>query len=1104
MRKITKLLFLAGLCCLTIMIGANMLQINEANAETANAIIGTFKEEYAVGETINLPEFQLSKEYVVNVQMYEGDTLKILESYESSVAIPYTFKKTGTYIFSYTYYADGASMQAHNYTVNVVEKALFDISAFPQIMNVSDKVEFGEVRLWLNGKSKKADIFATKPNGNAFDISNGVFSPSEVGIYNFTLNATMNGQRFSDKFSIEVVADPSKLFTSNTATFISDYSLPTWSEPGNGVLITTTVGSTKVRYNNIIDISKLTSDIPVIEFQVLYGNDQQTGYTFADLGQGWSSIRANMSVRLIDVYDQSKYISMRWRSGEWYEYNNPYDKCFSYVGTAPCTDNVPKWGNGEFYSTFNGIEGKAQNSSSGKLFNFAMDYETNCAYIYSQKIDTGAKMKYLVGQYANTDHYGKQAFDKFTTGEVYLEISFPVETYFIGSDRAGIVVTSIGGNSLSGKMFDGQNGASSNVFTDNVKPNIILDLEEHYQDNMPIGYVGVGYPVPSAYALDTVSGECKVYCGVVETNSKTEYAIRNGKFIPDKAGEYNLTYMTTDAYGNIDSKTLNVLIKDEELPKITFAFEEEVVAKYKFDFVIPKFTVSGGSGNVNYSYKIYYNEKEVTVDKKLTLSELGTLKFVFEATDYLGTEIGNEDNALLLEIVQTDDMFVTFNDYIPKYVKTGTNLILPDTTVISGAETEVVKTVKVNGTTLGADRVYAVSQTAGEFLTVEYISNNGKECKQTFEIEVVANTDDVRYAMISDIQNASLGSGLNGGLIYQVSGDKYIATPNPVSCNGFVLNANFDIKKLTSKTVYFYDCYSANKVLQLRFTANGAKFFMQVNGREEYNVSPSATFADGTANLYLNFDAKTGRISDYNDLSICYISDYLNGDEYEGFQENMAYVAIRFKDAQDMTYNLLRISNQTFGMYSNILAIGPQVAVDGDLISQYIDKGATVVIPRAKGLDLFDGVFEAYVSVIGPDDLYIFQDAKADTERSFIASDAGVYTIIYYSVDAHQGRAELLVEYTVPDYTAPVITVNTSKINIPVGLTFKIPEATVTDNITPVEQVKLYVFVIDENNHYTMVDDEYTIKKAGKYTLVYVAIDSSGNMSRQTVTIIVK
>ena len=1108
MRKTSNFWLLLGLCCsmtATVVVGATTMQ--DAQAATSNTeISGTFKEEYGVDETIILPDFNLATEYVVNVQTYENDTYKILETYENPKSAKYTFEEAGTYVISYTYYVDNTSLRSYSYTMDVVEKAVFDVSAFPQTAYINSKIEFGSVKLIYNGKTKTADISVLDPNGNSFDVSSGVFAPTNVGEYKFTVSTTLNGQYYSDKFSVNVLADPCALFESATASFIADYDLPSWSDPGNGVLITTKTPKTKVLYTNVIDISKLTSDIPVIEFQVLYGKDEKTGYTFADMGRG-QVLNDLVSVKLTDVHNEDNYIYYMWRSGEWYEYNIMYDQAISYVGTAPRTKNLPKWYSyfptgAAIYNTFRGAEGKAMEPNTGHLFNFTMDYETNSTYMFAQPANTKSVEKYFITSYADKEAFGNNAFEKFTTGEVYLELVFSLD--FDYSDRAGIVVTSIAGNSLSGSaVTDYENKDGS--FVDNVKPEINLNLDKDYMQNMPIGYVGVPYPVPSAYALDVISGECKVYCGVTEQSTNASYKIRNGTFTPDKAGSYKISYTTTDAYGNIGTKILRVTVKDEVVPKIEFSFAEEPIAVYRSEFTIPKIYVSGGSGKIDYSYKLYYNDVEIDATKPVTLSEFGTLKLVFTAQDYLGTAVGNVDSALTLNVVETDDMFVSFKSFVPKYVKQNASLVLPEFTVSSASTNEIVQTIMVNGVELGLDRTYIVTDNVGSTLTIEYIANNGKEWKQTFTVEVLKDSDDVRESMVSDISGASLGSTMDGGLIYQVIGDKYIATPNPIASDDFVLNANLNFAKLDSYVVSFYDCYDSDKTVEFAFSLlSDGRILLKVNGGAEYKITPDSTFADGSVNLYLTFDSKKGRLANYKDVSLAYVSDYVNGEPYEGFKNNLAYVSVSFVNAKFMTYTLLRMSNQNFGKYSNMLAVGPQIAIDGDMSNQYAQQGDTVVICKAKGIDLFDGIFDVYVSVVGPDGSNLINGEKADVEKYIVLSAGGVYTVIYSATDLHGGRGELIFEYTVPEYIGPEISVNTTEIMVKVGEKFKIPTAIATDNLTPNELIDLYMFIVDENNHYTLVNGEYSIDKAGEYTLVYVAVDGSGNISRKTVTVVVK
>ena len=88
----------------------------------------------------------------------------------------------------------------------------------------------------------------------------------------------------------------------------------------------------------------------------------------------------------------------------------------------------------------------------------------------------------------------------------------------------------------------------------------------------------------------------------------------------------------------------------------------------------------------------------------------------------------------------------------------------------------------------------------------------------------------------------------------------------------------------------------------------------------------------------------------------------------------------------------------------------------------------------------------------------------------------------------------------VKDETPPTITISgTIKGSCKVGSTLKLPTATVSDDGTAAEMMKLYVFVIDQSGRYVDVTEglQYSVSKAGKYTVVYYVVDSDYNIARQ-------
>ena len=657
------------------------------------------REEYSVGENVVLPNVILPNgNERVFVQKLDNGVVTLYKSFNPlKKGDAVVFEESGEYVICFVQENNDA-VYNKNFTVSVVKKKAFDFSSFPQTMSINEKLNFGKVLFNNEGILSAADVYCISPLGDGVDVSEGVFIPNVVGDYKFTAMA-INGQ-YKDTVTVTVVGDTSKLFASDVVEVSSNYDLPSWSVPGNGVLLATEVRNATARYTNVIDLSAITSDIPLIEFQVMYGNDGN--YNFTDMGIIYLQ-SGYFKVRLVDIYDPNIKVEFAWRSNEWYYYPS-MSKGDSLLLTAPKDFDMAKWYTGNGYAelgryTFLGSEGIENNA---QLFNVAYDYEENSSYYFNM----GAKK--FFSNYASTDLWGGNAFEKFTTGEVYLEIVFgDYDT------MRGIVVTSVAGNSLSGNSVSDLDNVDEDSFIDSGKPTYKFNVDNEFLSNMPDGYINVKYPIPECYVIDTIAGERAVKTLVRNDSTGKTYSVNDGYFIPEEAGIFSIIYSTVDGYGEVLNKVVKIEVINSDVPLIEFAFENIPTAKKGMNYQIPKINVSGGSGKVDYDYKIFYNGKEVFADifNRVYLDDAGELKFIFEAKDYLGTEILN--NEFVIDVYIASDAYINVSESVPKYVRFGSTIVFPSYDVVCYGANISDKYIEVNGVRLSDNRKYFVIDDVG-------------------------------------------------------------------------------------------------------------------------------------------------------------------------------------------------------------------------------------------------------------------------------------------------------------------------------------------------------------------------------------------------------
>ena len=197
------------------------------------------------------------------------------------------------------------------------------------------------------------------------------------------------------------------------------------------------------------------------------------------------------------------------------------------------------------------------------------------------------------------------------------------------SATANICFTSILGVDLSAENF-----------IDKELPVITVDTD---YERMPDGIVGKNYPVPTASAVDQVSGKCDVNVSVWYNYGAVDQKmvdVVNGKFAVEKVGAYAIVYEAQDYSGNVARKVLWLRTKlSNYLPKLTISIDEAYETKKTVGmfYALPEVVVDGGSGNKEILYEIKKGQTTCDiVNGTFCLEEAGEWTLTCKAIDYVG------------------------------------------------------------------------------------------------------------------------------------------------------------------------------------------------------------------------------------------------------------------------------------------------------------------------------------------------------------------------------------------------------------------------------------------------------------------------------------
>ena len=141
-----------------------------------------------------------------------------------------------------------------------------------------------------------------------------------------------NTLEYNKSFTVGLSA--SELFTreKGITSIKSNVDFPAYAkQTGNGVEVRANSSGAVVRYNNIIDLNKLSATDDIIRFQALSGN-------------GLSDIK-EMDIKLIDANDPLNFVNVKFTAHEMFNFN-AYVKV-NYPGIVPLGLGSPDYGNEE-------------------------------------------------------------------------------------------------------------------------------------------------------------------------------------------------------------------------------------------------------------------------------------------------------------------------------------------------------------------------------------------------------------------------------------------------------------------------------------------------------------------------------------------------------------------------------------------------------------------------------------------------------------------------------------------------------------------------------------------------------------------------------------
>lgn len=1033
---------------------------------------------FAIGESVILPRVTYdSTIYELTVLVQNGG--KIFNAYTDFVGgESFKLSEQGTYNVIYVLKNEQGSLKSYSVNITASDKAYIEAEDY--------LTDFATGKTYYIPKAKaikgdtKADAIATlvAPNGQEVNIdSENNAEITQKGVYTLTYSATIDGQSLTTVVKLVSAYGGDGLFTvvKGDGEVTGGVDLPAYSTPGNGVRLVSASSGTVFRFSNCLDITNLTKDKNLIEFQIL-----STGE--------WSTLQ-NIYVTLVDKYDSKNTIKTKFFVFK--PYPDVIAQCYvltTHDGTYKALSNTSSEGvhvesEQERYTNTPGWfdASKGGGAKNAALVSLQFDTAESQSWVYK-----GIKQyPTMLLDYDDYRQVGEgNEWKGFTTGEVYLEISFDGN---VGD--GGLIVTEVCGQSLSNRQIN-----------DTVAPTLTVQTAQNYLESgiMPTAQVNKAYPIPKANALDYITGACAVDVKVVHTSTNTDKTslISGNTFTPDVVGNYKLTYSAIDAIGNRVEKVFDFECV-QTVSKIEIGFASPLsVAKAGNYYTIPEIIATGGSGNKEISFEIKLNGETLSTNKyeKIFLSAVGELTVEVQVSDYIGTEV--LDNVIEIP-VSADALPVITVKGMPDFAKIGSTVIFPDFTAIDYNFDEgesgytPTKTITVNGTTLGADRAYTVKNT-DSVLNVVYSAGSAQSA---FTVKVFGAQSVKEYLQFSSTPVSVTGETSSVNVV--VDTDTTIYFPYEVLTTELVIDFSVNPEKadFSNITVTLEDFYDETKKVTFRVSKNDENYSnLIINGNTDNVIKIEGSFMNQSKNISLLFNGREGKLI-RNGKAIANVTTFVGGEKFTGFT---GFLARAYIDIEGVTgqgsINIIRLANQVFNK-QNVDLFGPFIATETVIDSMTITKDQTLYLPKGFASDVLSGQRSVKTTLTGPSGTVIFSESDF-AGKDYQFTQYGIYKLSYLSVDASNRREEKLVYINVRDSQPPQIIlsheiVESAKLNDKII----IPTVTVSDNVSALDKISVTVTVFDPGRVSVRLEEgkEYQFTQKGFYTITVMAWDEAHN-----------
>ena len=847
--------------------------------------------------------------------------------------------------------------------------------------------------------------------------------------------------------------------------------------------------------------------------------------TFSYPYDGSAKLSGQFNVKLIDIYDASKYVEFRVLANNGFLYNGEsyYNYLDLYAGfngviSANTTTTVgirKGTSTSRMNIKYNGEDYFVQ-SAAGAL------YEKNLVTLSFNASDNSCYFQYsnaenptIISDLDIIEIYDGQRFDGFTNNEVYVSIT-PTS---LQSNYLLLDVLDICGENT--KNNDGTNivsyGFDTPNYFDEQAPVLTVDYTPSYQ-NYVYAAKDCKFPVFEAQATD--ENLSRITTEVYYNYGKADefFVSHDGEaFLPTFVGNYTIVYKAYDTFGNVSEVNVPVICVETPSNKLissafdTTSFQKEYFAGYSIK--VPSFeelSVSGINGEVTCSTKVVCmgNGLEYAPDENgyVVLNDVGDWKIVYTLID----NVTSVDFVIDIQALSSDKAIIDKEPVYPKYFIKGLEYDLESVELVSflGSKIQVTPDVfyKYKGETefKSIDGLQKIEDKEAIQFQYKY---NGKIVYTSKEIDIINVGYDeselkidkyfigdfvIEPAKSNIVFTSNKTSGNNGfEFIKHISLSNFSLSflnydnPETTDVNESTQNSNYERIKIT-----LTDYYDSNNSVEIKLTESKGKAIFSVGEKE--NSIPTEDFLsiiERKIRYEKGFFYFGGESIEYN----------------VPFTSDKCYVKVELCGITGESKICIRgINNQQFRTLKKDTT-KPQLYVALDLKTYCVGDTFKVSVPTASDVLSLVSVKDVKLTVTSPDDNIVIDsltnqelnDVVADNEYSFKFDTLGRYTITFEFKDQNNMSEERTYSVYALDKNAPTVTFKDGS-DVGSGVKYKLGEQITIKDIVYYDDVdeslNVVIMVTDPNfNLIPVTDNVFTPLEKGKFRISYRVSDISNN-----------